>query len=270
MTPSSSLRNLYTAWRIYRRNQRGTKFEPETPYMQYMCNAGDTCLHFGASDGRHSYLLSSIVGATGQVHAYEPSNYSFAVMSRLIRWHGLVNVTPHNAAIGSQVGQVTLNVPTKTSGHLGRAYAVIGEDARGSEELLAKQNSTKFERQVASVTTLDQIKEDLGVARIHFIRCDIEGAEAEMIKGGKSTIEVDLPAMLIEIHPFSVRQNFKTDPDDIKDYFLQLGYKMWRLDDEDEKLIAVTELDQKRRWRDYFLIHPTNAARLPDGPFKHA
>ena len=77
-------RNLYTTWRMYRRNLSGRKFEPETPYMEQLCNPGDTCLHLGASDGRHSYYLSHIVGPVGKIYAFEPSRYSFAIMCRLL------------------------------------------------------------------------------------------------------------------------------------------------------------------------------------------
>ncbi|WP_158531525.1 FkbM family methyltransferase [Hyphomonas sp. GM-8P] len=253
---------------MYRRNKSGRKFEPEAPYMKELCTRGDTCLHFGASDGRHSYLLSKIVGPAGTVHAFEPSKYSYGIMCRLIRWHKLGNVHPHNYAIGAEDGETVLNVPRKTSGHLGRAYAVIGDSARGSEELLAKANDTEFERQKAPVITLDSIVAKLRLKTLDFVRCDIEGAEGLMIDGGETTIREFLPTFLIEIHPFSLQHNFGRDPGYILAYFLQLGYVAWRLSDDDSELIRVTELDTKRRWRDYFLVHPSRALTLPGGQFR--
>ena len=270
MTPTESLRNYFTTWRMYQRNLSGRKFEPEAPYMKYLCKAGDTCLHFGASDGRHSYLLSGIVGPEGRVLAFEPSQYSFDIMCRLFRWHKLTNVTPHNFAIGDKDGETMLNVPRKASGHLGRAYAVIGEMARGSEEILATKNDTEFVRQKTRVISLDSIMAMFDLDRVDFIRCDIEGAECLMIEGGKKAIETYRPAFLIEIHPFSLERNFGRDPQGVLDFFLAQGYEAWRLDDEDAELISVRTLDTKRRWRDYFLVHPSRAGDLPPGPFKGA
>jgi predicted methyltransferase len=126
-----SLRNLATTMRIYQRNRQDRKWEPEAPFMREVVKPGDICLHFGGSDGRHSYLLSQQIGPDGKVHVYEPSNYSYAIMSRLIRWHNLKNVTPHNAAIGSAEGTMILSVPRKLSGHVGRAYGVV-TDSGGS------------------------------------------------------------------------------------------------------------------------------------------
>lgn len=270
MRPDEYFRNYLTSWRMYQRNLAGKKFEPEAYYMKHMTKPGDTCLHFGASDGRHSYMLSGIVGDQGVVHAYEPSSYSFKIMSRLIRWHGTKNVVPHHAALGADQGRVTLNVPRKLSGHLGRAYAVIGDEARGSEALLAQSEQTNFVREDVECFSLDGVLAAENLDRVDFIRCDVEGAEVLLIKGGDATFKKHLPAILIEIHPFSIEHNFKSDPKAVKDYFLNLGYKMWRLDDEDKELIETTELDDKRRWRDYFLMHPDRVDNLPEGPFKTA
>jgi len=51
------LRNFATSMRIYQRNLQDRKWEPEAPYMKEVVKMGFICLHFGGSDGRHSYLL---------------------------------------------------------------------------------------------------------------------------------------------------------------------------------------------------------------------
>ena len=56
------LRNLHTTWRIYNRNIQNRKWEPEAPYMKEVVKPGDICLHFGGSDGRHSYLMAQYIG----------------------------------------------------------------------------------------------------------------------------------------------------------------------------------------------------------------
>ena len=61
------LRNFATSVRIYQRNLQDRKWEPEAPYMKEVVKKGDICLHFGGSDGRHSYLLSHHVGPEGRV-----------------------------------------------------------------------------------------------------------------------------------------------------------------------------------------------------------
>jgi FkbM family methyltransferase len=265
------LRNLATSMRIYQRNKQGRKFEPEAPFMKEVVKPGDICLHFGGSDGRHSYLLSQHTGPTGLVHVYEPSNYSYAIMSRLIRWHRLKNVTPHNAAIGDHEGTMTLSVPRKLSGHIGRAYGVVTDNGgTASEELLATGNKTEFIDQPTAVVSLDGLMAAEKLPRVDFIRCDVEGAEIKFIEGGRNTLERDLPSILIEIHPFSLQRNFGSSAEVVRDYFLNLGYRMWQLNDDDTKMIESSQIDPKRRWKDYYLIHPKRGPGLPDGMFRKA
>ena len=265
------LRNLATSFRIYQRNKSGRKFEPEAPYMKDVVNPGDICLHFGGSDGRHSYLLSEHVGPSGHVHVYEPSNYSFSILDRLVRWHKLDNVTPHNLAVGAERGEMILSVPKKLSGHLGRAYGVVSQAGQtASEEQLATSNASEFVDQQTGVVSLDNVMDDEKLDRVDFIRCDVEGSEINFIKGGKSTIEQHLPSLLIEIHPFSLERNFGSSATEVRDYFIDLGYRMWQLNDDDTQMFESTEIDPKRRWKDYFLIHPSRADKLPEGMFKDA
>lgn len=265
------LRNLATSYRIYQRNKSGRKFEPEAPYMKDVVKSGDICLHFGGSDGRHSYLMAELVGPTGHVHVYEPSNYSYAILERLIRWHKLANVTPHNLAVGAERGRMILSVPKKLSGHLGRAYGVVtAQGGSASEEQLATSNSSEFVDQETGVVSLDNVMADEKLTQVDFIRCDVEGSEINFIKGGKATIEKYLPSLLIEIHPFSLERNFGSSANEVRDYFLDFGYRMWQLNDDDTEMFESTEIDPKRRWKDYFLIHPSRADSLPPGMFREA
>jgi FkbM family methyltransferase len=265
------LRNFATSVRIYQRNLQDRKWEPEAPYMKEVVKRGDICLHFGGSDGRHSYLLSQHVGPEGRVHVYEPSNYSYAIMSRLIRWHRLRNVTPHNAAIGDHEGVMVLSVPRKTSGHLGRAYGVVSDKGgTASDEILATGNRTEFVDQPTEVVSLDGLMEKEKLPRVDFIRCDVEGAEIKLIQGGRKTLERDLPSLLIEIHPFSLQRNFSSSAEEVRDYFLNLGYRMWQLNDDNSHMFESTRIDPKRRWKDYFLIHPKRGPSLPEGMFRKA
>ena len=265
------LRNLATTMRIYQRNKQDRKWEPEAPYMKEVVKPGDICLHFGGSDGRHSYLLSQHIGPKGVVHVYEPSNYSYAIMTRLLRWHKLKNVIPHNAAIGSAEGSMILSVPKKMSGHLGRAYGVVTDrGGTASDEMLATGNRTEFVDQPTAVVSLDGLMAAEKLPRVDFIRCDVEGAEIRFVDGGRKTIERDLPSLLIEIHPFSLQRNFGSSGEDVRDYFISLGYRMWQLNDDNSHMFESTQIDPKRRWKDYFLIHPSRGPSLPDGMFKKA
>ena len=55
-----SIRVLGHAYRAWRRNRTWAKHEPETPYLADLLSGAPVCLHVGASDGRHSYVMTQV------------------------------------------------------------------------------------------------------------------------------------------------------------------------------------------------------------------
>src|SRR5215218_9486664 len=123
----TSLRVLGHAFRAWRRNRQWAKHEPETPYLADLLSGAPVCLHVGASDGRHTYVMTQ-VAPKAKIVAFEPSAFTFEVLKTCLAWHGIGRqVTPVHAAVGDKPGQLLLVTPKKTSGRMGRAYAYIAE-----------------------------------------------------------------------------------------------------------------------------------------------
>src|SRR6478609_1021933 len=122
-----SLRVLGHAFRSWRRNVTWRKHEPETPYLADLLSGSPVCLHVGASDGRHSYVMTQ-VAPQARVYAFEPSAFAFEVLKVGIAWHRMgKQVTAIHAAAAEKPGELLLVTPKKTSGRMGRAYAYVAE-----------------------------------------------------------------------------------------------------------------------------------------------
>src|SRR3982751_6290106 len=122
-----SLRVLGHASRAGRRNRTWAKHEPETPYMADLLSGAPLCLHVGASDGRHSYVMTQ-VAPEARIFAIEPSAFSFQVLQTTVAWHRIGGqVTPVHAAVSDKAGELLLVTPKKMSGRMGRAYAYVAE-----------------------------------------------------------------------------------------------------------------------------------------------
>lgn len=50
------------------------------------------------------------------------------------------------------------------------------------------------------VTTLDQLVKDLGLAKVNFIKMDIEGAEREALAGALETLKKDRPRLMLDLN----------------------------------------------------------------------
>ena len=156
-----------------------------------------------------------------------------------------------------------LLVTQKTSGRMGRAYAVA--ETRPTARS-ARTSRTPAWRSAHPVVTLDAVCAERGIERVDFIRMDIEGAEQKALEGGIGIIDRDRPHVLLEIHPVMLQARFGSSGDAVLDLFRDRGYRMFAL--ADGRLEERTTLVEGLPWKDYFFIHPTRAAKLPDGVFK--
>src|SRR5690606_8097837 len=179
-----SIRVLGHAFRAWRRNLRWAKHEPETPYIADLLSGAPVCLHVGASDGRHSYVMTK-VAPRARIHAFEPSAFTYEVLKVCIAWHGIADrVTPVHAAVSDRPGEALLVTPRKTSGRMGRAYAYVAESPPEGAVRPDLQD-TGAEVQPTPVITLDDYCAEHDLNRIDFIRMDIEGAELRALKGAQ-------------------------------------------------------------------------------------
>ena len=260
-----SLRVLGHAFRAWRRNKSWSKHEPETPYLADLLSGDPVCLHVGASDGRHSYVMTQ-VAPRAQIHAFEPSTFTFGVLQLCLAWHGIRDqVTPVRAAVADKPGELLLVTPKKSSGRMGRAYAYVAE-TRPNGQARPDLDDTGMEVQPTPVITLDGYCAEHGIDKVDFIRMDIEGAEQKALEGAHAILDRDRPHVLLEIHPPMLQARFGGSGEAVVRLFRDRGYRMFALNGD--RLEERTTLVEGVPWKDYFFIHPARAARLPDGVFK--
>lgn len=260
-----SLRVLGHAFRAWRRNKTWAKHEPETPYLADLLSGAPVCLHVGASDGRHSYVMTQ-VAPKARIYAFEPSAFAYEVLKLGIAWHRIgKQVTAIHAAASDTPGELLLVTPKKTSGRMGRAYAYVAE-TRPNGAARPDLEDTGMNIEPTPVITLDAFCAEHGVDRVDFIRMDIEGAELRALMGAVKILDRDLPHVLLEIHPDMLQARFGASGDAVLDLFRDRGYRMFALNGD--RLEERTTLVEGLPWKDYFFIHPNRAARLPDGVFK--
>ena len=195
-----SLRVLSHAFRAWRRNLQWRKHEPETPYLADLLSGAPVCLHVGASDGRHSYVMTQ-VAPKATIWAIEPSAFSYAVLKTTVAWHRIGDrVTPVHAAVGDRPGEMLLVTPRKLTGRMGRAYAFVAETTPDGEARPDLQDAG-LETQPTQVITLDDFCAERGIAQVDFIRMDIEGAELMALQGAERMLAAaNPPVWLVEMN----------------------------------------------------------------------
>jgi FkbM family methyltransferase len=145
---------------------------------------GDTVVDAGANWGVHALYLGRLVGATGRVHAFEPHPQ---VVEEL-RWHlqrnGMSHVTVHNCGLLDRAGQLPF---------------VLGDNSKTSHIKGPQEGEAQTTTNIPCLT-LDEVIEQAAPVSLRLIKVDVEGAEAQLLKGAERTIQRYRPHLVVELH----------------------------------------------------------------------
>lgn len=120
------------------------------------------------------------------------------------------NVTAENAAVASEDGELKLYIsPINFGDH--RIYDYEGADRR------------RFEK--VRVVKLDNYMKDKGP--VNFVKMDIQGAEADAIKGMEGIITKNRDIKLMIEYWSAGLKNFGSDPEKFLEYFKGQGFKFY-------------------------------------------
>lgn len=146
-------------------------------------------LDVGGHGGQFCKLLASMV-PRGYVHTFEPGSYAHSILVLVARIKRMRNVSIHKLALGDCADTLLLNVPIKKSGSIGYGLSHLG---------LASQDRA-YVTETVEQTTIDTFVQELELAKIDFIKADIEGWEYNLVLGAGETISRYRPILLLEVN----------------------------------------------------------------------
>ena len=190
-------------------------YEPDLcRLLEQHLRPGMICIDAGANIGEFTLRASRLVGAAGQVHAFEASPTTFAELEANVRLNSLTNVILHQKALTSRSGALD--------------FYLSGGIASGSSSLRPAHDFTGSVVTVQGVT-LDDYLRDAGINQVDFIKLDIEGAELDALRGSRRLLSI-LPApMLVFEHHETVARKFGASRDSIDHLLGSLGYRLLRV-----------------------------------------
>lgn len=180
--PLSFYEKLHTMHRCWR-----LRFKSEVPSIKYVLEAplaGTTVLDIGANKGVYSVYMSRAAGPHGKLVAFEAQPELGRHLENVRESFGLDNMTLVNKGLSSKAGVLTMHRPAAGSG-MATFHAA---DTSGLDKIDIQ------------VIRLDDYADEHELGPVSFIKCDVEGHELDVFKGGERLLRRDMPTLLFECH----------------------------------------------------------------------
>ncbi len=166
-----------------------TRFRGEAPTIRFIRRLnmdGATMLDIGANHGDVGIYISRAAGREGRMISFEAQPELGPHLENVKRQFSLDNQTIVNQGLSSTEGTLTMRRPK------------VGSGGATVEDL--NQEGDSADRLEIPVTTLDKVLPELGVDKVSFIKCDVEGHELEVFRGGAGMLARDKPILVFESH----------------------------------------------------------------------
>jgi FkbM family methyltransferase len=215
--------------------------------IQQVTRNAQVAFDIGSNVGWYTLHLALWLGARGgKVFAFEPLPPTFSALSRNLALNDCAKrVEASRISLADQAGTATFYVP-----------AFTGSVAASRRPLFPQERNTTFE---CRVTTLDQFAEQHKVERIDFLKCDVEGSELAVLRGGLKTLSACRPVILLEM----LRKwaaTFEYHPNAIIELLAGLGYDCGCYDGN--RFRAVATVAENSVQTNFFFLHEETHAHL--------
>lgn len=190
---------------------RGFYSKALTNFMMKNIKEGMICFDIGANIGTFSLLMAEKVGPSGAVYSFEPQPKIYKKLMNNIEINSLSMIEAYEMALSDKIEHKKLNYPPTEEKHDGIASFCKHID-----------NSRGFE--LVACTTFDKFVDDKRLAKIDFIKIDVEGYESYVFRGATEILKTYKPLLLFELQDMTV-----TDRNEVFALLTQLGYKFYSL-----------------------------------------
>ncbi len=150
--------------------------EPETRFVEQMCDKDSTVVDVGACWGSYTYFFAK---AAREVLALEPNPDLAAYLQRVVP----DNVTVRHAAASDTAGRATLRIPRH--GRDPFALASLSDDAEDDAFRVVEVETVRLD--------------DLGLDDVGLLKIDVEGHEEAVLDGAVGLLTGRRPEVLIEM-----------------------------------------------------------------------
>ena len=205
---------------------------------------GMTVVDVGANQGVFTLFCADLVGPTGSVITFEPDPEMFSTLSNNAKANARHWVELHNLALGSQEGQLTLQISRLN---------------RGDNRLIPSTQPSTGRQTIVHVATLDQV---LNGRKVDLVKMDVQGWECAVLKGMNELLASPNPPWIhLEACPHLLREAGSSF-EEVHAILNQHGYSLRQADARQDTLDLnrIAKLEGILRYANVLAV-PSRAAR---------
>jgi FkbM family methyltransferase len=149
-------------------------------------------LDIGANIGAHTLHLAKLVGPSGRVMAFEPTDFAFRKLQRNVELNPSLagRISAYNCFLAASDG---VAAPDK----IYSSWPLIPEG-----ELHAKHLGRAMSTDKASTRSIDSILAEVGNPTVQLVKMDVDGFECEILRGATKLLRDQKPIFVMELAPY--------------------------------------------------------------------
>jgi len=215
---------------MYERKERALLF--------HLVSCVKTVFDIGANIGWYSLHFSQLVKEKGGiVYSFEPVKDTYNRLRENVILNGAKNLYTFNNAFGDKKESATFYLP-HCSGSVATSMRPLYDSA--SQEI------------ECDVLRLDDFVVEHGIKSVDFIKCDVEGAELLVVKGGLDILTNHKPIVFVEmLRKWTAK--FDYHPNKTIELFSNLGYRCYF--NKDGRLIEIKMMDNDCMETNFYFLH---------------
>ena len=159
----------------------------ETDLFRRLIRPGAYVVDAGAHIGVHTLTFADLVGSRGKVFAFEPQRLMHQLLAANVALNSLVNVHTYHMALGAKSGAIWLADTMN--------YSREGNFGGIPLTAIARKPNHTGPRYEVPFVRLDDFYDQ---PRLDFLKIDVEGMEADVLRGAEQLIRRHHPTIYLE------------------------------------------------------------------------
>jgi FkbM family methyltransferase len=191
--------------------ERGTRSA-----LQQLVKPSSVVLDIGANLGVHTLLLADLVGSSGRVLSFEPTEFAIQKLRRNLDLNPDLaeRVTPFHFFLAASDGA---EVP---------ASIYSSWPLTESEGVHAKLGGLAMPTNAAAARSIDGVLAELGGPPVQLVKMDVDGFESEVLRGATALLRDSRPVFMMELSPYVLVEH-GSSLEELVSFFVPNGYRFF-------------------------------------------